>query len=211
LIKKHSATSSNVPKTFTQEHSAKKQKPCNTPTSMGAAAALENLTSSIENFSRNTNGNDQLHDLQELSRSDETSLLQHRHEFVDLADKFADVHEQLENGIISEENFRYRARKNAYDACEKQIGILESRIEQTNNDIKAIKFELHHSFVTPKKKTFEESVELDLERSTNNDEEDNYGSMTYPSDDEEDYDGHMDVDANRSLEDNEIGMCEDFD
>jgi hypothetical protein len=111
LIKKHAATSSNDPKTFTQEHSAKKQKPCNIPTSMGAAAALENLTSSVEIFSRNTYGNDQLHDLQELLRFNKTSLLQHRHKFVDLADKFADVHEQLENGIISEENFRYRAQK----------------------------------------------------------------------------------------------------
>ena len=54
-------------------------------------------------------------------------------------------------------------------------------------------------------------MELDLEKSTNNDEEDNHGSVTYASDDKENYDRHMGVDANRSLEDNEIGMCEDFD
>ena len=113
--------------------------------------------------------------------------------------------------IITEENFHYRARKNAHDACEIQIVILESWIEQTNNDINAIKLEFQNSLVTPKKKTSVESVQSDLDGSASNDEVANYESMTYPSDNKEDYDGHMGVDANRSLDDNEIGMCEDFD
>ena len=52
---------------------------------------------------------------------------------------------------------------------------------------------------------------MDFETSYNEDEVDSNESGKDPFHDEEEYKGHTGVDANRSLEDDEICTCEDFD
>ena len=132
---------------------AKKQKQSDTltPKMSGTMDAIENLTYSITKYVNSTRANDRLRDLHELLCSDENSLMLHQTEMINLSDQFAIILDDVDQGKVTQDSIRFVARKNAYDACNDQIQILQSRIKQSNHDIKTFHMEMENVFVTPKK------------------------------------------------------------
>ena len=105
---------------------------------------------------------------------------------------------------------------NAYDTCKSQMEMLESRITQTNEDIKALKEEIKKTYTTPKKNSEQDSVtenEVEEEK-MNEDDEDDLNYFDDPKnvfEDDDDLDGHEGVDGGRSLSDSEVGLEEQID
>ena len=135
-------------------------------------------------------------------------------EMIKVSDSYASTVEDVENGKTTENSIHFVARKNVYDTCKNQIEILQSRITQTNEDIKSLKVDIQNAYITPKQNSEQKAAanhEMNMEEV--NEEDSNYDEDPNDvfADYEYDLDGHEGVDANKSLPDDELGNEEQFD